>query len=161
MSRLKSQLAIIFVIGLPVVLVAALFGPTVFDLAVHRRAPERYLIPNGFTGWVRIDYQQKGAPSLPSENGHRLLKLNPQGAAATSSNAPSGHGADDFFSYSTDAEHRVPLSNAGVCKDGMIWGLQTMIDSRTSMPFTRFFVGTEEQYRREVDPLAKILPNCN
>jgi hypothetical protein len=30
----------------------------------------------------------------------------------------------------------------------------------SSMPVTRFFVGSEENYRREVDPAGRILPNC-
>ncbi len=65
MANLKSQAAIICVIGLPMIVVAAIFGPTAFDLAMH-----------------------------------------------------------------------------------------------SSMPVTRFFVGSEENYRREVDPAGRILPNC-
>lgn len=157
MANLKTQFAIICILGLPIFIGAVIFGPTAFDLAFRRRPPERYLIPAGFTGWVRIDYRQN-APPLPSEDGHRLLKLNAQGTAATSSAPPSGHGNDNFFYYAAD--RRTPLSSAGVCKGGMIWEVQTMVDEHTSMPFTRFFVGTEEQYRRTVDPLGKILPNC-
>ena len=51
------------------------------------------------------------------------------------------------------------LSNAGVCKGGTVWQIETMVDDRTSTPFERFFVGTEGQYRREVDPTGKE-PAC-
>ena len=158
MANLKAKFSIISILGLPILVAAIIFGPAAFDLAFHRRPPERYLIPAGFTGWVRIDYGQRNAPPLPTEDGRRLLKLDAQGTIATSSDPQFGHGKDDFFYY--DASHRTPLSSAGVCKGGMIWELQTLVAPRTSMPFTRFFVGTEEQYRHEVDPGGKTLPNC-
>ena len=147
MVNLKSHFAIICILGLPVFIATVIFGPAAADLAFRRRPPERYLISDGFTGWVRIDYRQRSAPPLPSEDGHRLLKLDAQGTAATSSDPPTGHGKDDFFYYSTsrDNDRRTPLSSAGVCKGGVIWQVETMVDERTSMPFTRFFVGTEDQ----------------
>jgi len=148
---------IVVVLGLPVVIAAAVFGPTAFDLVFHRRPLERFLIPTGYSGWVRIDFRQKGAPPLPTEDGRLLLKLNEQGTLQTSSDPLSGHGKDDFFYYSGD--RRTPLSNAGVCKGGMIWQIETMVDERTSTPFERFFVGSEDRYRHEVDPNGKS-PVC-
>lgn len=158
MANLKSQLAAIAILGLPIFIAAAVFGPAAFDLAFHRRPPERYLVPAGFTGWVRVDYRQKNAPPLPVEDGHRVYKFNEQGIIATSADQFSGHGKDEFFYYS--GNQRKPLSTAGVCKGGMIWQPQTLIDPRTSLPYARFFVGTEDQYRHEVDPQGRTLPNC-
>jgi hypothetical protein len=149
----KSHFVIAAVLGLPIFIAAAVYGPTAFDLVFHRRPPERFLIPAGYSGWVRVDFRQKDAPPLPMEDGRRLLKLNAQGALPTSSDPQLGHGRDDFFYYSGD--HRSQLSNAGVCKGGMVWQIETMVDDRTSTPFERFFVGTENQYRHEVDPAGK------
>jgi hypothetical protein len=145
------------VLGLPIFIAAAVFGPTAFDLVFHRRPPERFLIPAGYSGWVRVDFRQREAPPLPIEGGRLLLKLNAQGTLRTSSDPQLGHGRDDFFYYAGD--RRTPLSNAGVCKGGMVWQIETMVDDRTSTPFERFFVGTEGQYRREVDPTSKE-PAC-
>lgn len=153
----KAAFVIFAVLGLPIVIAATLLGPTAFDLVFHRRTPERFLIPAGYNGWVRIDFRQKGAPTLPTEDGHVLLKLNAQGTLQTSSDPQQGHGEDDFFYYSSD--RRTSLSNAGVCKGGMIWQIETMVDESTSTPFSRFFVGTEDQYRHEVDPDGKE-PAC-
>ena len=91
------------------------------------------------------------------EDDRLLLKLNAQGALQTASDPQLGHGRDDFFFYSGD--RRTALSNAGVCKSGMVWQIETMVDDRTSTPFERFFVGTENQYRHEVDPTGKE-PAC-
>jgi len=158
MGNLKSHFAILAVLGLPIFLAAAIFGPAAFDLAFHRRPPERYLIPAGYNGWIRIDYQQKNAPPLPVEDGRRLIKFDANGKTATSSTPLSGHGKDEFFYVS--GNKRTPLSTAGVCKGGMIWDPVTVIDPSTSTPFLRFFVGTEDQYRQQVDPTGKKFPAC-
>ena len=150
--------AILAVLGLPLFIAAVLFGPAAFDLVFHRRPPERFLIPAGYHGWVRINFRQKGAPPLPTEDGRLLLKLDAQGTLQTSSDPLSGHGNDDFFYYS--GERRTPLSNAGVCKGGMVWQVETMVDEPSSTPFVRFYVGTEDQYRHEVDPAGKDWPAC-
>jgi hypothetical protein len=156
MSRVKFIL--LAVLGLPLIIAAILFGPAVVDLAFHRRPPERFLIPAGYTGWARIDFRQKTAPPLPTEDGRLLLKLNEQATLQTSSDPLAGHGDDDFFYYSGD--RRIRISNAGVCKGGMIWQLATLVDEPTSTPFVRFFVGTEDQYRHLVDPEGKDWPAC-
>jgi hypothetical protein len=153
----RAPFIIATVLGLPIFIAAAVFGPTAFDLVFHRRPPERFLIPTGYSGWVRVDFRQKDAPPLPMEDGRLLLRLNALGALQTSSDPQLGHGRDDFFYYSGD--RRTALSNAGVCKGGMVWQIETMVDDRTSTPFERFFVGTENLYRHEVDPSGKE-PAC-
>jgi uncharacterized protein DUF6843 len=153
----RAPFIIATVLGLPVFIAAAVFGPTAFDLVFHRRPPERFLMPAGYSGWVRVDFRHKDAPPLPMEDGRLLLKLDAQGTLQTSSDPQLGHGRDDFFYYSGD--RRTPLPNAGVCKGGMVWQIETMVDDRTSTPFERFFVGTEGQYRHEVDPTGKE-PAC-
>jgi hypothetical protein len=153
----KVWFVLIAVLGLPLFIAAVVLGPAAFDLVFHRRPPERFLIPAGYIGWARIDFRQKDAPPLPMEDGRLLLKLDEHGTLKTSSAPMSGHGKDDFFYYSGD--RRTPLSNAGVCKGGMIWQIETMVDEPTSTPFVRFFVGTEDQYRHEVDPNSKE-PAC-
>jgi hypothetical protein len=153
----KAPLIAGTVLGLPLLIAAIVFGPTAFDLVFHRRPAERFLIPSGYTGWVRVEFRKKGAPPLPIEDKRVLLKLDANGMLRTSSDPQPGHGNDEFFYYSGD--RRAPLSNAGVCKGGMIWQTETMVDDATSTPFTRLFVGTEDQYRRAVDPEGKA-PAC-
>src|SRR6266478_2338383 len=98
----RAPIVIVAVLGLPILIAAAILGPTPFDLVFHRRPPERFLIPAGYSGWARIDFRQKGAPPLPIEDGRRLLKLNVQSALQTSSDPQPGHGRDDFFYYAGD-----------------------------------------------------------
>jgi hypothetical protein len=153
----KASFVIIAVLGLPMFIAAFILGPAAFDLVFHRRPPERFLIPAGYNGWVRVNFRQKNTPALPTEDGRLVLQLDDHGFLQTSSSPQAGHGRDDFFYYS--AGRRTPLSNAGVCKGGMIWQTETMVDEPSSTPFVRFYVGTEQQYRREVDPNGKA-PAC-
>ena len=153
----KTGLVILAIFGLPALIAAAVFGPAAFDLAFHHRPPERFLVPAGYKGWARIYFRQKDAPPLPTENGRLLLKLDTQGTLRTSSDPLTGHGNYDFFYYSGD--RRTRLSNAGVCKGGMVWQIQTLVEEPTSTPFVRFFVGTEDEYRQAVDPGSKE-PAC-
>jgi hypothetical protein len=154
---MNKAFVLVTVLGVPLALAAVVLGPTAFNLVFHRRPPERFLIPAGYRGWARVDFRQKGASPLPVEDGRLLLMLNEKGTLRTSSDPLSGHGQDDFFYYSGD--RRTPLSNAGVCKGGMVWQVETMVDEPTSTPFVRFYVGSEDQYRHEVDPYGKA-PVC-
>jgi hypothetical protein len=157
-ANIQARFAIAAVLGLPIFFVALQLGPTAFDLTFHRRQPERFLVPEGYKGWVRIDFRQKDASLLPTEQGRLLLKLAADGTLKTSSNPLAGHGNDDYYYYAGD--RRIPLSNRGVCKGGMIWQVETLVDDHTGSPFVRFFVGTEDQYRQVVDPQGKNSPVC-
>ncbi|MGA3087369.1 MAG: hypothetical protein ABSD75_02080 [Terriglobales bacterium] len=155
---MRKDFVLVAILGLPIFIAALLFGPAAFDIVFHRRPPERFLIPAGYRGWVRVDFRQKTAPALPIENGRILLKLDEHGSLQTSSDPQVGHGHDDYFYYA--GEQRTSLSNAGVCKGGMVWQTETMVDERTSTPFVRFFVGTEAEYRQAVDPAGKDSSAC-
>jgi hypothetical protein len=158
MANSKASLVLVAVLGVPLFIAAFVLGPSAFDLVFHRRRPERYLIPAGYTGWARVEFRQKGAPPLPTEDGRLLIKLDAHGILRTSSDPPVGHGNDDFYYYAGDTRTRI--SNAGVCKGGMIWQVETMVDEPTSTPFARFFVGTEDSYRQAVDPDGNKAPGC-
>jgi hypothetical protein len=154
---MRKALVIAAVLGLPLVMAAVVLGPAAFDLIFHRQTPERFLIPSGYKGWARVDFRQKDARPLPVEEGKTLLRVDDRGQLRTSSDPPSLHGKDEFFYFAGD--HRTRLSNAGVCKGGMIWQVETMVDERDAIPFVRFYVGTEDEYRHAVDPNHNM-PSC-
>lgn len=147
------------VVSVPVLIGAVLFGPFAWDLVTHRRPPDRILIPAGYTGWVRVDFGVAGAPPLPREQRRLLIALHPDATLKTSTLRPEGLGKDEYFYQSGTS--RTPLSTSGVCKGGMIWGVITGQDSgNQAVEYERFFVGTEDQFRHEVDPLGKNFSRC-
>src|SRR2546426_5237374 len=49
------------------------------------RPRDRYLIPDGYAGWLCISYGVSGAPGLPMEDDFRLVVFPPSGIVETSS----------------------------------------------------------------------------
>ena len=161
MTQVRTGTIAIFVLSLPVLVGVFVYGPFVADLFLHRRPPARYLIPAGYVGWVRIEYGAAGAPPLVREGKYLLVRLAQDGTARTSSELDEGWGRDQFFYESGTG--RNTLSNAGWCKGGMIWGEITgkfVGETKTSSSWQKFFVGNEDQFRREVDPMGKMFSPC-
>src|SRR5579862_3705905 len=109
-----------------------------------------FLIPEGYTGWVRIEFEIPGAPALPTESGHTLVKIPPSGTLKTSSSEQYGLASEDYASYSNDAVRPLPDSGPGKRVWGKITGeLQGPGENRK---YEEFFVGSEQQFKDQVLP---------
>ena len=96
------------------------------DLLSTRRSV-RYVIPDGYVGWLRIDYGVsdahapgygvKRALPLPSQDGAIIIELPPGGHLVTSSPMEFGAARDEYY-YSANGGLRV-LSQAHDI--GMVW----------------------------------------
>ena len=157
MARVRGGTIAVLVVSLPVLVGLFVYGPFVLDLFLHRRPPSRFLIPSGYVGWVRIEYRVAHAPPLPREGKYLLLRVDRDGRLQTSSDLPEGWAYDQFFYDSKDG--RYPLSNAGWCKGGMIWGEESE-KAGQSVRIQEFFVGGEDQFRMEVDPAGRTYSPC-
>ena len=157
MPKVRAGTIALFVLSLPVLVGIFVYGPFVLDLFLHRRPPSRFLIPSGYVGWVRVEYGVGSAPPLPREGKYLLVVLDKDGTLQTSSGLSTGWAHDQFFYDSLN--RRQPLSNAGWCKGGMIWGEVAEPDGKSGT-IQRFFVGNEDQFRMEVDPAGKTYSPC-
>lgn len=110
-------------------------------------------MPDGYRGWVSVDYDVDGAPPLPIEDGHRVFRYGEDGRLETSSGYEEGWGVDDYFYF--DGSTRQLLRQRPVGMEGEIWGSYTRSDlvmivgnevTRKGVS-TGFFVGTEEEWR--------------
>lgn len=106
----------------------------------HERRPSRYLIPDGYVGWVKIYFEVSDAPTLPIEDEHYLFVFPPTGIIKTSSKEEFGVSSYDDYYYFV-GNKRQPLKQTVWGAGGMIWG------GHTGSDFQGFFVGTESQYR--------------
>jgi hypothetical protein len=156
----NPRVALFLIVGVPVVLGAYFAGPVLWDSWMHRRLPDRILIPAGYTGWARIDFGVQDAPPLPREDRATLIVLPPEATLRTSSPHAAGVAGDEFFYVSGTT--RTPLSTSGVCKGGMIWGVATGTEpgNNAAVLSEKFFVGTETQFRHAVDPTGKNFSPC-
>jgi hypothetical protein len=76
------------------------------SLACSRERRERFLIPDGYAGWLCVTYGRTEAAPLPTEEGFRLVVFPPSGVVLTSSPARPGEGYTDEFVYYGDGRRR-------------------------------------------------------
>ncbi len=131
----------------------------------NTRRPDRYLIPQGYVGWVIIEYKVKKAPPLLIEDGHNLYKIPRDGRFLTASPLEDGIASDDYF-YVTPKGRQV-IESTGWGEGGLIWGGSTGDGSISvgdakgtkeiqTPPTLTFFVGTEKQFQNAgAEPTSK------
>ena len=110
------------------------------------RRSSRFLIPEGYVGWVRVEFQVKDAPPLPVEGGEYLFKFPSSGFIRTSSPEEYGWAKDHYFYYSEKATRILPETGWG--GGGLIWGKINGEESGSqgTRKYEEFFVGTEQQF---------------
>lgn len=131
------------------------------------RRPTRYLIPQGYIGWLAIDFKVKAAQPLAIEDNRYLVRFPSTGRTETSSEVEYGVGPVDEYYYYSD-KNRLPLELGGTNGQGMIWGEHNGSRYNSSNELTEtyeaFFVGTYDDYRsygwcaKEDDGYPKIGP---
>ena len=109
----------------------------------------RFLIPEGYTGWIRIEFEVRGAPPLPMEGGQYVLKIPPDGVLRTSSAEQYGWAEHHYYYYSAQSVRALPDSGP----TGLIWGKINGEESAASgkRKYEEFFVGTTQQFRDQVE----------
>jgi hypothetical protein len=80
---------------LEIVLCCSLLVATVSCASKSR--PEKWIIPENYTGWLRLDYAITGAPSLPMEGGAYLVRIPQSGRLETSSPYNPSVDKNEFF----------------------------------------------------------------
>jgi hypothetical protein len=108
--------------------------------------PSKFLVPEGYLGWLLLEYNVKGANPVAIENDVRVFRFPANGALTTSSAGPERGSEDEFFFYSSDGgSHEIPRDYRN--GKGMIWGQYEGAKNGITCQYG-FFVGTEEQYKK-------------
>ena len=86
-----------------------------FSISPKKSGPRsfRFLIPEGYSGWVRVEFEAAGAPPLPSEGGQTVLKIPATGVLRTSSPERYGWARDSYYFYSDGGSRPLPDSGPG------------------------------------------------
>lgn len=69
--------------------------------------PYRFLIPEGYVGWIRIDFDIQGAPEIPTEDGFYVFKISESGRLQTCSSDLVESTRNQFFYYSGTTKYRI------------------------------------------------------
>lgn len=116
------------------------------------RPPARYLVPDAYVGWVRVEYGVPGAPPVPLQDGRFVLTIPPDARLRTSSPEHFGWAKDEFFYYRDGTLH--PLAQTPRGGGGAIWGRingeATTVSGKRQ--YEEFFVGSEQQFQHAVNP---------
>ena len=111
------------------------------------RRSSQFLIPEGYTGWVRVEFQVQGAPPLPMEAGGYILKVPDSGVLRTSSPEQYGWAKDRYYYYSAEGMRLIPNSGGGSLIWGQINGEAAGVAGRQK--YEEFFVGTAQQFKNQ------------
>jgi len=127
---------------------------------VHDRSlpVSKFLIPEGYVGWLRVEYDVECFPPIPVEDGVRILRFAGANVLETSSPMPEDAAERQYFYCAADGSER-NLAADYRNGNGMIW--QETLGSRGGkMRMFIFFVGTEEQSktRPHTGFLAPVCP---
>jgi hypothetical protein len=112
----------------------------------------RFLIPEGYTGWVRVEFGVAGASSLTKERAQYVAQIPPGGTLETSTPEQFGWANDEYYFYSSAGQKPIPRDGP----QSLIWGKINgeAADSTGSKKYEEFFVGTEQQFRSQAGPAA-------
>lgn len=112
------------------------------------RYPNKYVIPDNYTGWVEIDYEVPGTAPLPFRQGHYIVEVGQDGRLRTSSSVDYGwtiFRPDQYF-YQNSGEE---IASRGSGEEVGIWAHATFRENMRngqSRHGQQFFVGTKEQW---------------
>jgi hypothetical protein len=123
------------------------FAPFSAACQEQPRRPSLYLIPEGYVGWVRIDFRVESAPPLLLEDGYYVFKFPPTGVIQTSSAFEEGYAEDKYYYLSDSGDARQPLHGSVSGGNGMIWGeVVSRVQDRQEL-HQYFFVGAEIDFK--------------
>lgn len=122
-------------------------------LTIGARPPtgrsSRFLISDGYVGWVRVEFGVSEAPSLPVVDGDYVLQVPASGLLKTSSPEQYGWAKDRYYYFSKDGARMLP--DARQSGGSLIWGKINGEESGVhhKKTYEEFFVGTEKQFREQ------------
>jgi hypothetical protein len=114
--------------------------------SMHRAS--RFLIPEGYTGWIRVEFEVPNASPLPMENGQYILKIPPDGLLRTSSLEQYGWAPDHYYYDAAQGVRQLPESGPAELVWGRINGEKSAATGKRK--YEEFFVGTAQQFRGQM-----------
>lgn len=121
----------------------------------HRRPAEIYF-PDGYVGWVRIEYGVPGAPALKRDffGPMEYQRFPKSGLIQTSSKLYDGAASVHYYYYSDHDEKPLPyeMVNGGVIS----WCVKKPDGTRLDREFLTDFVGPKEEYEKHKHELERF-----
>ncbi|MFZ0293492.1 MAG: hypothetical protein WAL52_07790 [Candidatus Sulfotelmatobacter sp.] len=141
-AKRSAQIVVGILVLAPLIAFAIWLG---FGARHESLRSSRFLIPEGYTGWVRVEFEVPGAPPLPMDHGEYTIEIPSGGILRTSSAEQYGWARDRYYYYS--GQNARSLSDSG--ESAMIWGKLNGEAAGVSgkQKYEEFFVGTAQQFK--------------
>ena len=141
--------------GLDVLILISAFCATSSCLRSEpTRVPVRYLVPTGYVGWIKIEFDVSNAPPLPVEDYYLVCQIPPSGKLQTSSDIQFGVAKDEYYYYAVDSRQALKATRSD--GGGMIWGgfngKELDANKQVVQTYLEFFVGSEDEYKKHIGP---------
>jgi hypothetical protein len=105
--------------------------------------PISWRFPEGYRGWVLVEFQNSSCPPLAKEGLHLVVPISASGRGCTSSPIPEGWRYVRYESLNSRGE-RTKLRADGWNTDSLAWPIAVNREKREWY----LFVGTQEELRR-------------
>ena len=115
----------------------------------NTRTPERWLIPEGYVGWLVVQYDNAACAPLPIAGGYYVLRVSSSGRLCTSDKVVGGEAFDKFEYVKSDGT-TTEIDQRTMVSGGMV--------SSTGRRFK--FIGTEQQRRSSPDTADALDARC-
>ena len=113
---------------------------------------EYVFLPDGFVGWVRIDYSVKDSPPLPESDGHLVVEVAGEARVKTSTPMLTGISNDRYFYRKGGTTQLLAIASPDGSAEGMVRGLHYTVsqkaDPREEEHFRTFFVGDIASFKK-------------
>ena len=141
-AKRSAQIVVGILVLAPLIALSVWLG---FGARHESLRSSRFLIPQGYTGWVRIEFEVPGAPPLPIDHGEYTITIPADGVLRTSSPEQYGWARDRYYYDSGQNLSSIPDSG----DSAMIWGKLNGEAAGVSgkQKYEEFFVGTAQQFK--------------
>lgn len=114
------------------------------------RRPCHYMVPEGYVGWVQINYDLKDAPPIPIENEAFIFKFPESGLIETSDTLEYGSAKDHFFYYSDKGktEFEPPHTSESPYRAFIGTSRPKPETNMKKSAYSWYFIGTDEEYKK-------------
>lgn len=121
------------------------------------RRPAKIYIPDGYVGWVRIEYGVAGAPALETDTfgPWEYQRFPPSGLLQTSSILRDGAASSEVYYYQEDGtlkELPRELQQGGIIS----WCVKKPDGSRLERNFITYFIGPAGEYEKHKNELEQF-----
>ena len=118
----------------------------------NSRRTYRFMIPDRYVGWVKIEFNIKAAPPLPFKDGYYVFEIPAAGRFQTSSDGEFGLADDEYYYVSGDSKRRLVsnliVDGVTLAVNGYSGSITITNSNERPYKYIYFFIGSKADYEK-------------